>query len=97
MPLLVNNLGDKAPAASEATDIAPQNRIETVFLIEGMTCTGCENAIINRVAELKGVQAVDADHQAMETHVVYDKSKVSEASIIAAITDAGYSVTGKLE
>ena len=97
MPWLVNNLGDKAPAASEATDIAPQNRIETVFLIEGMTCTGCENAIINRVSELDGVQTVNADWQAAQTQVVYDKTKVNEDLIVGAIMAAGYTVTGKLE
>lgn len=95
LPWLINTMGDKVPAAAESTEITPENRVETVFLIEGMTCTGCENAIINRVAELEGVQTVNADWQAAQTQVIYDKSKVTEAQIINAIMAAGYTVTGK--
>ena len=97
LPWLLGRMEDKAPAAKETTEIAPENRVETVFLIEGMTCTGCENAITNRVEELEGVQAVSADWQAAQTQVVYDKSKVTEDLIVGAIMAAWYTVKGKLE
>ncbi|MEE4176856.1 MAG: cation transporter [Bacteroides sp.] len=97
LPWFLNNMEDKAPTATKTTEIAPENRVETVFLIEGMTCTGCENAIINRVAELDGVQTVNADWQAAQTQVVYDQTKVTEDLIVGAIMAAGYTVTGILE
>lgn len=97
LPWFINKIEDKPITEQETTEIAPENRVETVFLIEGMTCTGCENAITNRVAELDGVQTVNSDWQAAQAQVVYDKTKVTEDMIIGAIMDAGYSVTGKLE
>lgn len=97
LPLYLNTLEEKIGKEPQAIEIAPENRMETVFLVEGMTCTGCENAIERRVSGLVGVEFVDADHVAMQTHVVYDKSLLTEETITGAIVDAGYTVTGKLE
>lgn len=96
LPWYLNKLDDTIGKEAPAYEIAPENRIETVFMVEGMTCTGCENAINKRVGGIEGVQTVDADHIAMQTLVVYDQSKVSEDKIVSAIVDAGYTVTGKL-
>lgn len=98
LPWYLNNLEEKKEVdLTETTEIAPENRVETVFLVEGMTCSGCENAINRRVKELQGVKTVEADHVARQTIVVFDKSKVDEERIIGAITEAGYTVIGKLE
>ena len=97
LPWMLTRMGNNTQAEKENTEIAPENRVETVFLIEGMTCTGCENAIINRVAELEGVESVHADWEAGQAHVVYDNSLVTEDLIVGAIMAAGYTVTGKLE
>jgi mercuric ion transport protein len=96
LPWYLNTLEDKMYREPEAMEIAPENRIQTTFVVEGMTCTGCENAIQKRVSSLPGIELVEADHVAMQTMVVFDKSKVTEESITQAIIDAGYAVTGKL-
>lgn len=97
IPLYLNTLEEKMGKETQAIEIAPENRIETVFLVEGMTCTGCENAIERSVSGLGGVELVEADHVAMQTRVVYDKSMLTEELIKGTIADAGYTVTGKLE
>ena len=98
LPWYLNNLEEKKGSEpAETTVIAPENRVETVFLVEGMTCTGCENAIQKRVKSLPGIELVKADHVAMQTQVVFDKTLVDEEKITTAITDAGYTVIGKLE
>jgi copper chaperone CopZ/uncharacterized membrane protein YidH (DUF202 family) len=97
LPLYLNTLEEKMGKEPQANEIAPENRMETIFVVEGMTCTGCENAIEKRVGGLEGVELVEADHVAMQTLVVFDKTKIGEERIIGAITDAGYSVTGKAE
>jgi copper chaperone CopZ/uncharacterized membrane protein YidH (DUF202 family) len=74
------------------TTMDPANRTELTLQVEGMTCTGCENAIQNRVAELPGVESVTADHMAATTVVVYDKTKTSREAIAQTITDTGYKV-----
>ncbi len=97
LPLYLNTLEEKMGKEPQAIEIAPENRMETIFMVEGMTCTGCENAIEKRVGGLEGVELVEADHVAMQTRVVYDKSRLTEEEIIATIVDTGYSVTDKQE
>jgi copper chaperone CopZ len=97
LPLYLNTLEEKMDKEPQAIEIAPENRMETIFMVEGMTCTGCENAIEKRISGLEGIELVEADHVAMQTHVVYDKSRLTEEIITAAIVDAGYTVSGKLE
>lgn len=70
----------------------PENKVEVTLQVEGMTCTGCENAVQNRVAGLPGVESVKADHTAKQTTVVYDKSLTNLEDIAESINDAGYKV-----
>lgn len=98
LPWFLNRLETKSEETQvETLQIAPENRAETAFLIEGMTCTGCENAIQNQVKSLPGIESVKADHIARQTTVVYDKTLVDEGRIIAAIAQTGYTVVGKHE
>ena len=72
--------------------IAPENRTEISLQVEGMTCTGCENAVITRVGSIEGVETVTASHTAKTATVVYDKTKTSPEAIAQTIEDAGYKV-----
>lgn len=55
--------------------------------VTGMSCTGCEAAVENAVADVDGVESVDADHT--EDTVIVAGS-ADRAAICAAIEDAGY-------
>lgn len=96
LPLYLNNLTDKKEATNaESVVIAPENRIELVLMVEGMTCTGCENAIQKMVKSLPGIESVKADRGASKTRVVFDKTLVDEQKIKSAISQAGYTVALK--
>jgi copper chaperone CopZ len=60
--------------------------------VEGMTCTGCETAIENKVKGIQGVVDVNADHQKGQTIVEFDSSMVDLSSFSKAIESAGYQV-----
>lgn len=79
------------PQETELT-AAPENRTELVLNVDGMTCTGCEMAIQNRVAELQGVESVESNHIQRTTVVVFDSTITDSLSIANAIEQAGYKV-----
>ncbi|MCK9606291.1 MAG: sulfite exporter TauE/SafE family protein [Methylomonas sp.] len=62
------------------------------FKVDGMQCTGCEDIIIEAVAELPGVERVSASYIQQIVDVVYDDSLVGWAAIQQAIINKGYIV-----
>lgn len=70
---------------------------ELLLEVGGMTCTGCEARVGKVLGRLDGVRTTTADHTAGEVRVVFDPDETSPASIAAAITGAGYEVTGPAE
>ncbi len=62
--------------------------------VKGMTCEGCEKAVMASVQKLEGIQEVSASHTEGSTNVSFDPEKTDLETITGAITDAGYEVTG---
>lgn len=60
--------------------------------VKGMTCEGCENAIIRSVGSLEGVHETHASHIDELVTVFYDPKQTDVGQITAAITNAGYEV-----
>ncbi len=95
LPWYLGTLENSQPVTPvEIEEIDPENRMEIVLQVEGMTCTGCESLIHRRVGELEGVQFVRADHELHETTIVFDKTRVDRNQIVSVIEDAGYRVAG---
>lgn len=68
------------------------NVVDEAFVVEGMTCTGCEYHVQSEVNKLDGIVSVKASYGAGNTIVKYDRTKVSEEQIIKAINSTGYKV-----
>lgn len=67
--------------------------IKTIDItVEGMTCTGCENAIQESVKNIEGISSVKADYKAGKVTVSYDSVKNDLAAIKEAIQHTGYKV-----
>ena len=73
-------------------EIAPENLTQVSFDVKGMTCEGCENAIVTSIGKLEGIQEANASHTGESTVVSFDASKTDVKAISQAITDAGYEV-----
>jgi copper chaperone CopZ len=58
----------------------------------GMTCTGCENTIKDKVKEVDGVKDVTADYKSNLVKASYDPSKTNPEKIKEAIIAAGYKI-----
>ena len=83
-------------AASE-TPAAAAEWVEVVLNVDGMTCTGCENAIKAGVESLEGISSVESSFEEGWTKVKYDMSLTSVEDIEGKITDTGYVVEGEKE
>ena len=91
-PWYLGRLEQQTKGGETPQAISPENQVELVLTVDGMTCTGCENLIERRLAALEGVTSVEADHQAMKVKAVYDKSRLEETTIAQTIEKAGYKV-----
>jgi copper chaperone CopZ len=65
------------------------------YLVEGMTCAGCERAIQKVISSLKGVNSAQADLASSTVSVEYNPGEVSVDEIKAAVGRIGYKIVGE--
>ncbi len=92
MPWFLGSCQNRTEQAQTELAMDPENRMEIILEVEGMTCTGCEGLIQRRVAEIPGVESVKADHLSHEAVIVYDKSVTDVQALAKTIEEAGYKV-----
>lgn len=68
------------------------NKQQVKFTIQGMTCEACEEHVNNELSKVNGVLAYKTSYAAGSSLVTFDKSKVDEKTIEAAINKTGYKV-----
>ena len=79
---------DKAPAASDTDGsglLQGKNMVE--FLVEGMSCAGCVNAVTEAIQKLDPAAVVMVD---LGTKHVRIRSELDGFLLSQALTDAGY-------
>ena len=64
---------------------------ETILIVNGMMCGGCENRVKNAIKNIEGVENVTADHNTGKV-IVISNNEVSEEIIKEALEDIGYEV-----
>ncbi|MBB5743350.1 copper chaperone CopZ [Microbacterium ginsengiterrae] len=62
----------------------------TEYTVTGMTCGHCEMSVREEVAQIAGVDAIEVSAQS-GTLVVTASAPVSDADVLAAVDEAGYS------
>ena len=94
--LFITVLGSACSSSGREVNIPVEN-LQLVHLeVKGMTCEGCENAVVSSIRKLEGIQEAKASHSAEETIVKFDSTKTSIEAISEAIADAGYKVEGEI-
>lgn len=66
------------------------------YLVEGMTCSGCERTVSKVVSNIEGVVSAKADLSTSTVSVEYDTYKVSIDKIKDAINKVGYKFVGNI-
>ncbi len=62
------------------------------LIVEGMSCSHCENSVKKAVGELNGVCGVAVDLKGKKVTIEFDPDKVSVETIKDTIEDQGYDV-----
>jgi copper ion binding protein len=65
------------------------------YLVEGMTCSGCERTVSKVVGSIEGVKSSKADLASSSISLEYDPSKVTIDDIKSAINKVGYKFVGE--
>ncbi len=63
------------------------------YTVTGMTCGHCVSAVTEEVSQVPGVTAVDVDLESGGLTVT-SEAPVDEATVRAAVEEAGYEVAG---
>ena len=87
--------GKNADESSQEIEIAAENLMQVSLEVKGMTCEGCENAIVTSINKLEGIQEATASHKEENTVVSFDAAKTDVEAISQSITSAGYEVVDK--
>ena len=82
---------DKDQAA--AVPVEGEQLMAATFLVEGMTCGGCEKHVSDAVYGVAGVIEIKASYAEKNTVVIYDGEQTTPEEIAAAIATTGYTVT----
>lgn len=78
------------------TESLPENNtIKDSYLVEGMTCTGCERSINLSLNKLEGINSAKADLGSSSVSVEYDPSVISVDKIKSAVNKLGYKIVDK--
>ncbi len=64
------------------------------MMVDGMSCSSCEQRIEKAVRALQGVTQVSASASLSEVMVYYDGDLVTREAIVGAVSGAGYQVRG---
>lgn len=75
---------------TDDTSIRQENMQTVVLSVEGMTCSGCEIAIVNSLTRLEGVSHADASHTEGTATVSFDPEAVNIEDLQKAVAGAGY-------
>ena len=65
------------------------------YLVEGMTCSGCERTVQRVIGNLEGVASAKADLSSSTVEVEYNSSRVTIDKIKSAINNVGYKFVGE--
>ncbi|MFO7827938.1 MAG: cation transporter [Bacteroidales bacterium] len=84
----------KVTEAKDTAEIEKVNVQKVQLNINGMTCTGCENAIQKTINEFDGVYSSKADHQKGIAIVEIDSTKIDLQKVESAINELGYEAKG---
>lgn len=61
---------------------------ETILIVNGMMCGGCENRVKNAIKNIEGVENVTADHNTGKVIVISNNEEI----IKETLEDIGYEV-----
>lgn len=66
---------------------------EVTVSINGMHCTSCAMSIDGALEDIDGVLSAETSYAKAQVTITYDEEKVTQAEMIKAIEEQGYTVS----
>lgn len=86
------------PKKENNTIVTDQSKIQTAeFMIDGMTCSGCEEHVNHEVNKLTGIVKTTVSYENGNAIIEFDQAQTDIEEIEKAIEKTGYSVIDKKE
>jgi len=76
--------------AEKAKDVFGTPKVVVNLKVNGMTCDGCATHLQNELEKKAGIVEKEVSFPKQTAVVTYDPDKISEAEIIKAIEETGY-------
>jgi copper chaperone CopZ len=96
--MLLSCNGNKTPEEStDALEMDSARMVVMKYSVEGMTCGGCENTVINALEGLNGIDGVEASFKEAYVQVTFDTAMVTQDQIAETVTSKGYTFAGLFE
>src|SRR5712691_1401767 len=91
--MAIEQLDNKATSEDEQKALSADAQADELMLpIGGMTCASCVRRVERALQKVEGVQSAGVNLATERATVKYDPSRVSLASLRAAVEGAGYTV-----
>ncbi len=72
-----------------------ENTKKETYLVEGMSCSGCERTVQKVITSLQGVKSAKADVASASVLIEYDPAHVNIEAIMGAVSKVGYKIAGE--
>jgi len=72
------------------------NKADAVYVVSGMTCTGCSDKVKTTLTAIDGVQVKKACHKSGNVAVNFDNKKTDKIAVLTALKSTGYQVSENL-
>ncbi|HUZ60906.1 MAG TPA: mercuric transport protein MerTP [Hanamia sp.] len=89
---LYGNIFSPKPKVQAAGIASVNNKQQVKFIIQYMSCAGCEAEVNNELSKVNGVLSYKTSYADKSSLVTFDNSKVDVKTIEAAINKTGYKV-----
>jgi copper chaperone CopZ len=81
-----------APEVKSSSVAKTEGKLTAIFIIDGMTCAGCEVTVNNELSKLKGVWNYTTSYARKNSQVTYNPEIIDVKTIASAINKTGYTV-----
>lgn len=90
-------MADAAAYATAAAEVQSTDGAKAAFAVAGLTCTSTSAKVTTALKDIEGVLAAAVDYQTGEAVVAFDSQKTDTATLLAAITETGFTAEQKQE
>jgi copper chaperone CopZ len=88
-------MADAAAFQEAAAKVAAFEGTKATFVLDGMTCGSCSEAVTKTLNEFEGVLVSAVDYQSGKVEIAFDAKKTNITKLESLLATTGYKITEK--